>query len=122
MTDVPGGTAPATPTGPLAGQTVLVLGGSSGIGLETARQASQQGAQVLLAGRDPGRLARAAQAVRPVRTAAFDVTGHAALSEFIGGLDLPLDHVMVTAGGPYYAPLADIDLDQASERSGRMSE
>ena len=44
----------------LADQTVLVIGGSSGIGLETARQARAEGAEVVLTGRDPDRLRRAA--------------------------------------------------------------
>ena len=29
------------------------------------------------------------------------------------GPPAPIDHLMLTAGGPYYAPLADIDFDQA---------
>ena len=44
----------------LRGQTVVVIGGSAGIGLETARQARAEGADVILAGRDPGRLESAA--------------------------------------------------------------
>ena len=44
----------------LAGQTVVLIGGSSGIGLETARRARAEGANVVLTGRDPGRLERAA--------------------------------------------------------------
>ena len=43
----------------LAGQTVVVIGGSSGIGLETARLARAEGADVVLTGRDPDRLRRA---------------------------------------------------------------
>ena len=39
----------------LAGQTVVVIGGSSGIGLETARRARAEGAEVVVTGRDPGR-------------------------------------------------------------------
>jgi NAD(P)-dependent dehydrogenase (short-subunit alcohol dehydrogenase family) len=40
----------------LAGQTVVVIGGTSGIGLETARRARAEGADVVIAGRDPERL------------------------------------------------------------------
>ena len=43
----------------LAGQTVVVIGGSSGIGLETARRARAEGAEVILTARDPDRLQRA---------------------------------------------------------------
>src|SRR5215468_78883 len=44
----------------LVGQTVVVIGGSSGIGFETARRARAEGAQVVLTGRNPGRLKQAA--------------------------------------------------------------
>lgn len=40
----------------LDGQTVVLIGGSAGIGLETARLARDEGARTVLAGRDPGRL------------------------------------------------------------------
>ena len=40
----------------LMGQTVVVLGGSSGIGLATARHAGDKGAKVILTARDPDRL------------------------------------------------------------------
>jgi NAD(P)-dependent dehydrogenase (short-subunit alcohol dehydrogenase family) len=42
----------------LAGQTVVVIGGSAGIGLETARHVRAQGADVILTGRNPERLER----------------------------------------------------------------
>jgi NADP-dependent 3-hydroxy acid dehydrogenase YdfG len=42
----------------LTGQTVVVIGGSAGIGLETARRARAEGAEVILTARDPGRLER----------------------------------------------------------------
>ena len=44
----------------LLGQTVVVIGGSAGIGLETARRARAEGAEVILTGRDPDRLKQAA--------------------------------------------------------------
>ena len=44
----------------LLGQTVVVIGGSAGIGLETARLARAEGADVILAGRSPDRLQQAA--------------------------------------------------------------
>ena len=44
----------------LVGQTVVVIGGSAGIGLETARRARTEGADIVLTGRDPERLKRAA--------------------------------------------------------------
>jgi short-subunit dehydrogenase involved in D-alanine esterification of teichoic acids len=46
----------------LAGQTVVLIGGSAGMGLEAARRARAEGADVILTGRNPGRLERAADA------------------------------------------------------------
>jgi short-subunit dehydrogenase len=44
----------------LIGQTVVVIGGSAGIGLETARRARAEGANVILTARNPERLQQAA--------------------------------------------------------------
>jgi NAD(P)-dependent dehydrogenase (short-subunit alcohol dehydrogenase family) len=97
----------------LPGQTVVVIGGSAGIGLETARRARAEGAGVILTGRNPERLQHAASELGTLSTAAFDANDSAALEAFFEGLQAPIDHVMVTAGGPYYAPLAEMDFDEA---------
>jgi NAD(P)-dependent dehydrogenase (short-subunit alcohol dehydrogenase family) len=93
----------------LAGQTVVILGGTSGIGLATAQHVRAAGGNVVLTGRDGGRLAEAAAQTQALATAAFDVTDGDALAAFFAGLDAPVDHVLVAAGGSYYAPLAEID-------------
>jgi NAD(P)-dependent dehydrogenase (short-subunit alcohol dehydrogenase family) len=97
----------------LAGQTVVVIGGSAGIGLETARRARAQGTEVNVTGRNPGRLEQAAAEVGARRTAAFGATDAASLERFFGGLPAPIDHVLVTGPGPCYAPLADLDRERA---------
>jgi len=97
----------------LHGQTVVVIGGSSGIGLETARRARAGGADVILTARDPDRLKAAAAEIGAWQTAAFDATDTAALDRFFEGLPEQIDHVMVTGPGPYYAPLADLDRERA---------
>ncbi|MCW2993045.1 MAG: hypothetical protein JWQ18_540 [Conexibacter sp.] len=97
----------------LQDQTVLVLGGSAGIGLATARRARAEGADVILAARDPRRLEAAAGEVGAVRSAAFDATDPAALLGFFESLDRPIDHVMVTAGAPGYGPLLEMGADAA---------
>jgi NAD(P)-dependent dehydrogenase (short-subunit alcohol dehydrogenase family) len=97
----------------LAGQIVVVIGGSAGIGLETARRAQAEGAEVILTGRDPGRLRQAALELGAHRTAAFDATDPAALDRFFADLPEAINHVMVTGPGPYYAPLADLDRERA---------
>jgi len=107
-------TPPPIQRGPeLAGQTVVVIGGSAGIGLETAQRARAEGADVILAARNPGRLKQAAQEVGAQHTAAFDATDWAALDRFFQDLPEQIDHVMVTGPGPYYAPLADLDRERA---------
>jgi NAD(P)-dependent dehydrogenase (short-subunit alcohol dehydrogenase family) len=93
----------------LAGQTVVVIGGSAGIGLETARRARAEGADVVIAARNPERLARAAEEIGASRTAAFDALDAEQLTSFLDDLG-PIDHVLWTGSGPYYAPLADLDL------------
>jgi NAD(P)-dependent dehydrogenase (short-subunit alcohol dehydrogenase family) len=94
----------------LEGQTVVVIGGSAGIGLETARRAREEGADVIVTARDPDRLQRAGHELG-ARTAAFDATDFDRLGRFFDELAGPVDHVLVTGPGPYYAPLADLDLD-----------
>ncbi|NVO84617.1 SDR family NAD(P)-dependent oxidoreductase [Hymenobacter terrestris] len=49
---------------PLAGQTALVTGATSGIGLVTARELARQGARVVLVGRDTEKAARAQEAIQ----------------------------------------------------------
>jgi len=97
----------------LLGQTVVVIGGSAGIGLETARRARAEGADVILTGRNRDRLDSAASEVGARSTASFDAHDLTALEEFFGRLEAPVDHVMVTAGRPYYSPLVEMDFDEA---------
>jgi NAD(P)-dependent dehydrogenase (short-subunit alcohol dehydrogenase family) len=102
----------------LLGQTVVLIGGSAGIGLETARLARAEGADVVLAGRNPERLEQAARDVDARSTAAFDVNDAAAVKEFFDGLADPIDHVLVTAGGPSYVPLMEMTAEQVRDALG----
>lgn len=95
----------------LAGQTVVVIGGTLGIGLETARRAHAEGADVIITARNPDRL-RTVGAELGARTAAFDATDFDLVTRFLD--DLPsIDHVLLTGPGPYYAPFAEFDFDKA---------
>ena len=71
----------------LLGQTVVVIGGSAGIGLETARLARAEGADVILTGRNPDRLESAAAELGARSTATFDANDLAALEGFFAGLE-----------------------------------
>jgi NAD(P)-dependent dehydrogenase (short-subunit alcohol dehydrogenase family) len=114
MTTAP--TAQATQHEPeLLGQTVVLVGGSAGIGLETARRARREGADVVLTGRDPERLKQAALDVDARSSAAFDAFDPAALKQFFDGLPDPIDHVLVTAGGPHYGPMLEMSSDEVRE-------
>ena len=97
----------------LAGQTVVVIGGSSGIGLETARCARAEGANVILTGRNLERLRQAALELDVQRTAAFDANDPTSLQSFFRNLPVPIDHVMVTAGAPHYAPPLEMTPEEA---------
>ena len=97
------------PTPTLAGQTVVLIGGSAGIGLETGRLARAGGADVILTGRDQDKLDQAAREVGAQHTAAFDATDAAAIASFFAGLSGRIDHVLVTAGGPRYGSLLETD-------------
>jgi NAD(P)-dependent dehydrogenase (short-subunit alcohol dehydrogenase family) len=96
----------------LLGQTVVVIGGSAGIGLETARRARAEGADVILTGRNPERLRSAATELEARSTAAFDATDPNPLERFFRDLPGPIDHVMVTAGRPHYGRIVDMDFAQ----------
>jgi NAD(P)-dependent dehydrogenase (short-subunit alcohol dehydrogenase family) len=108
--------APLTDREPqLRGQIVVVIGGSAGIGREVARRARAEGAAVILTGRNPERLQRAATELGATSSSAFDATDPVALARFFDDLPNPIDHVMVTAGGPRYGPLLQMDADQVRE-------
>jgi NAD(P)-dependent dehydrogenase (short-subunit alcohol dehydrogenase family) len=95
----------------LLGQTVLVIGGSSGIGLQTARLARAKGANLILTARDPDRLHRVGLELG-ASIAAFDATDFDRLERFFDALTAPIDHLLVTGPGPS-ASLATFDLEAA---------
>jgi NAD(P)-dependent dehydrogenase (short-subunit alcohol dehydrogenase family) len=94
----------------MLGQTVVVIGGSAGIGLETARLARTRRASLILTARDPDRLHRVGLELG-ASIAAFDATDFDRLKRFFDELPTPIDHVLVTGPGPYYAPLAEFDIE-----------
>jgi NAD(P)-dependent dehydrogenase (short-subunit alcohol dehydrogenase family) len=102
----------ARPEQDLLGQTVLVIGGSSGIGLETARLARAKGAALILTARDPDRLHRVGLQLE-ASIAAFDATDFDRLGRFFDALPAPINHLLVTGPGPSSAPLAAFDIEAA---------
>lgn len=98
----------------LVDQRVVVIGGSSGMGLATARAAAEAGASVTIAASGKERL-DAALAELPDACEGFvadvrDEANVAALFEHVG----ELDHLVYTAGdAPHQQPLTDLSLDDA---------
>ena len=102
----------------LTGRTALVTGSSQGIGLTLARGLAGAGAAVILNGRDTGKLARAADALRgegaTVHLLPFDVTDHAAARAAVDGFESttgPIDILVNNAGVQHRAPLQDFPPD-----------
>jgi NAD(P)-dependent dehydrogenase (short-subunit alcohol dehydrogenase family) len=87
----------------LAGKKVVVVGGSSGIGLATAELAKQQGADVIIASRNAAKLDEVAARLK-VTAIAADVTSDDSVAELFRKAG-PVDHVVVTAAqlrtGPF---------------------
>ena len=94
----------------LAGETVVVIGGSSGIGLEAARRAREDGAEIIITARDADRVHRVGLELG-ASIAAFDATNFDRLGRFFDELPAPVDHVLVACPRPS-AP-ADFDLEAA---------
>lgn len=109
------GTSPIHPQPGLLGQTVVVIGGTAGIGLETARRARAEGAKLILAARNPEHLEQTSRELGAHSSAAFDATNFDQLKKFFDALPTPIDHVLVTGPGPYYAPLAELDLEKVRQ-------
>lgn len=86
-----------TGSGALSGRSVVVVGGSSGIGLAVARAALAVGAEVTVGGRDPQRACSEVDGARPLT---LDVTDDAAVSTAFSGLDR-IDHLVCTAASGF---------------------
>ena len=89
--------------------SVVVIGGSSGIGLATATMARAAGARVTIVGRDEERLAAArAQLGGDARDFALDVADEAAVKDLFASLD-EVDHVATLAGTHVAGALVDVE-------------
>jgi NAD(P)-dependent dehydrogenase (short-subunit alcohol dehydrogenase family) len=100
----------------LLGQTVLIIDGSSGIGLETARGARAEGAHVILTGPDTDGIHTAGLELE-ASIAALDPVDFDRLERFFAELPIPIDHLLLSAGGPRNASLAELDLEQARRQA-----
>lgn len=94
---------------------VVVISGSSGIGLEVARQAAERGAKVTITGRSTERLAAAAASIsQNVATASFDATDRVSLGRFFDGFGT-IDHLVSCFGDTEFGSFLDLDEKRARE-------
>jgi NAD(P)-dependent dehydrogenase (short-subunit alcohol dehydrogenase family) len=94
----------------LTGRRVIVTGGASGIGIETARALAAAGAEVTLAVRDPAAGERAAEDItastgnKQVLVGRLDLADQASVAEFAATWDGPL-HILIDNAGIMASPL-----------------
>jgi len=90
--------------------TVLITGGSAGIGFELARLFSEQGNQVIITGRDEQRLKTAVSKLKNTKAIVSDVSDNAQVDALVAQLNREypqLNIVINNAGKAYYYPLGD---------------
>jgi NAD(P)-dependent dehydrogenase (short-subunit alcohol dehydrogenase family) len=93
----------------LAGKTVVVVGGSSGIGLATAELAKAEGADVVIASRNKDRVTAAAAKIG-ARPMIVDVTDDASVATLFKSCGT-VDHVVVTAAQLRSGPFKSVSMD-----------
>src|SRR5947209_1797859 len=97
----------------LKGKRALITGGTSGIGLETARQFVAEGARVAVTGSNPATIEAAQKelggGVLVIRADAGDVAAQKTLAQAVGDAFGELDVLVVNAGVAVLRPVADWD-------------
>jgi NAD(P)-dependent dehydrogenase (short-subunit alcohol dehydrogenase family) len=97
----------------LTGQRVLVVGGSSGIGFETAAAAGSAGASVTIAARSEIKLKAAAEKLGDsVETEVLNTNDNVAIERFFAQ-DEPWDHIVISASQTKSGPVRGLDLGDA---------
>lgn len=94
------------------GKKVLVTGGNSGMGFETAKEFAREGAEVFITGRDKATLEAAAKEIGPKAKWAVSDSGNlkdiAALAETLKKEFGHLDAAFLNAGIAHFVPLEEI--------------
>jgi NAD(P)-dependent dehydrogenase (short-subunit alcohol dehydrogenase family) len=95
----------------LEGKHVVVVGGSQGIGYETARLAKQSGAEVTIVSRSLSKLEEASERLGKVYTAVVDITDEAAVNRLFSTIG-QVDHVYIAAGSFVGGKILDGSVEQ----------
>jgi len=94
-------------------QSVVIIGGSSGIGLAIAKEAVDAGADVTIAGRSQSKLEQARQAISgDVSTHAVDVSDEESVKGFCSKVG-PVDHLVITGSSVKTGSLRELSLADA---------
>lgn len=93
----------------LAGKKVVVIGGSSGIGLATAELAKKEGAEIIIASRSAAKLDPVTERLK-VTAIPTDVTSDQSVAELFRRTG-PVDHVVLTAAQLRTGPFKTVPMD-----------
>ncbi len=94
---------------PLTDKRVVIIGGSSGMGLATAQAAAEAGAYVLIAGRSKEKLHRAMEEINgDVDGHTLDVTREDEIRDFFAGIGT-LDHLVTTTASGVTGPFLELE-------------
>ena len=98
----------------LSGKHYVIIGGSSGMGLATARVAVERGATVEIVGRSPEKLQAAANQIASnrVSTVSLDMMDEAAVRAYFAGLkDGSIDSLIISASNAAHGPFESAKTD-----------
>ena len=102
----------------LEGRLALITGSSQGIGLALATGLAEQGARIVLNGRNPDKLAEAAKSIEGADAVVFDVTDPGSVEAGVATVERdfgPIDILINNAGMQFRTPLEDFPVDKWKE-------
>jgi len=99
----------------LNGRTVVVIGGSSGIGMATAAAAQAEGARVVIGGRSHAKRKAALDRLGGTAEAReIDQTDQASVIAFFDPFEAAsIDHLVITASSATHGPFAELAVEEA---------